>query len=318
MHPMRQRLSDIALAVITTVMAHSHAQGAAPPPKIVSACYPARPQNAIIDKMTIRTKVGRVVPFEILMPDHPGRYPLVLFSHGALASPDRYYALLKPVAAAGYIIVAPRHLDSELWEWEKPPAQADVWTTRIEDVDLGLSYPQAIRARVLRHGASVETGKTAAIGHSFGALIAQLSGGAKALAPTPHQTSASVKAVIALSPPGALPGLMDRGGWQTIAVPNLTITGTADVLPGFIDNWKVHKQSFEHTTAARKWLWVGDGIDHYFGGMIGREKPAPETSRLLFQRAVATTISFLDRAFDKKPSCILGASIAGEVLTRSE
>lgn len=66
-----------------------------------------------VEKLTIKAADNRAIPLEILYPATPGKYPLVVFSHGAFASPDRYHALLKPIAAAGYIILAPRHLDSE-------------------------------------------------------------------------------------------------------------------------------------------------------------------------------------------------------------
>mgnify|MGYP003673739058 CR=1 FL=1 len=272
--------------------------------------------DARVDTVTVAAADGRTVPLEILHPAAQGKYPLVVFSHGAFASPDRYHALLKPVAAAGYIILAPRHLDSEDWEWTEKPSQAAVWASRGEDMALMLAQKDAISSKLAETGIEIDYDHIAALGHSYGALIAQIIGGARPLTPSALSGQQSVQAVVAFSPPGITPGLIDEKGWSEMTVPNLTITGTADILPGFINDWNIHKHSFDHAPARKRWLWVGDGIDHYFGGMFGREKPASDDARTLFGRALATTIAFLDQALGKTPPCLLKPPVPGELLTR--
>lgn len=246
---------------------------------------------------------GRAVPMTIIGPVKRGRYPLIAFSHGNFAAPSRYRAMLDPIAAAGYVIVAPMHVDSELMPRDKPPSLLFVWQTRNEDLALALAAtpPNADR----RH--------RAAMGHSYGALNAQVAAGAVPANP-PTRLRALPQALVAWSPPGPYPGLIEPSGWSSIATPSLTITGTSDIMPGFIDNWELHRAAYDNTPRGKRWLWVGTGINHYFGGMFGREKSASPDEKRLFDRAIATTIAFLDASLKRRRACPVGDTISGEML----
>lgn len=246
---------------------------------------------------------GREVPVTIIGPAKKGRYPLIAFSHGNFSAPSRYRAMLDPIAAAGYVVVAPMHVDSELMPRDKQPAQQFVWQTRNEDFALALAATPA----------NADPNRRIAMGHSYGALNAQIAAGAVAsnALPKPEKIPQSL---VAWSPPGPLPGLIDAKGWSAIAVPSLTITGTADILPGFIDNWDVHRVAHDNIPAGKRWLWIGTAINHYFGGMFGREKAASAEEKRLFNRAIATTIAFLDKSMKRRRPCLSGPAIAGERL----
>jgi dienelactone hydrolase len=252
---------------------------------------------------TMTAAGGRTVPVTIIAPTKPGRYPLIAFSHGNFAAPSRYRAMLDPIAAAGYVIVAPMHVDSELMPQDKPPSQATVWLTRNEDMALALAATPAKADRRRR----------AVMGHSYGALNAQVAAGATPANPPPRPVVLP-QTLIAWSPPGPLPGLIEASGWSSITTPSLTITGTSDVLPGFIDNWELHRAGHDNTPKGKRWLWVGTGINHYFGGMFGREKPASAEDQRLFARAIATTIAFLDTSLKRGGRCSIGQIVPGETL----
>ncbi len=262
---------------------------------------------------------NRTIPLTIHAPLEPGTYPLIAFSHGAFAAPDRYSALLEPLAAAGFIVIAPMHIDSEDYpraqgEPERPPHPV-TWATRNEDFALALDPPGPLRELLAKSGLALDPERRIALGHSYGGLIAQLPGGALAFEPDGTQVSRAnpaVDAVIAWSPPGAMPGLMAQEGWASLTAPSLTITGTADILPGFIDDWQAHTASHEHAPQGRRALWVGEGIDHYFGGVFGRVKPPSERERALFDRALATTLHFIESRSGASPACWLGGSVPGE------
>lgn len=246
---------------------------------------------------------GRAVPMTIIAPTRRGRYPLIAFSHGNFAAPSRYRAMLDPIAAAGYVIVAPMHVDSELMPHDKPPSQATVWQTRNEDLALALGATPA----------NADRRRRGVMGHSYGALNAQVAAGAVPANPPPGRQTLP-QTLVAWSPPGPFPGLIEPDGWSSITTPSLTITGTADIMPGFIDTWELHRAAHDQTPKGKRWLWVGNGINHYFGGMFGREKPASADDQRLFGRAVATTIAFLDKSFNRRRACPAGNPIAGELL----
>jgi len=52
---------------------------------------------------------SRKLPLLILAPDGPGPYGIVMFSHGLTASGPVYAPFLEPIAAAGYIVIAPTY-----------------------------------------------------------------------------------------------------------------------------------------------------------------------------------------------------------------
>lgn len=305
----------LAAALVSGCTVNSSGVVAAPSPQS-AACDQAARFSVVTEKLNVTTDDGRDVPFDVVRPDRPGSYPLIIFSHGAFSSPDRYAAMLSPIAAAGYIIIAPMHVDSEKMEREKPASQSETWSMRGEDMVLALSIPGPISSHLSERKIKIDASRIATMGHSYGALMAQLSAGARAGLPTTAVLDPRVKAVIAYSPPGALPPMMMQSGWSTLSSPSLTLTGTADILPGFIDDWEVHRQSFDNAPQGNRMLWVGEGIDHYFGGIFGREKPADENSKRLFARSIATSISFLDRYLAVEKPCVLGSQLAGETLIK--
>ena len=277
--------------------------------------------NSVEITFVVETDSGREVPLTVFMPEKAGVYPVAAFSHGAYASPTRYRKMLAPLAGAGYIIIAPMHVDSEEFGSQETPSRAVTWTTRNEDFALALTPPAVLLESLAASGYSVDTGKTAALGHSYGALIAHLAGGAIANEPDgsvmSHRND-QVDLVVGWSPPGPFPGMMEAEGWSTLAKPTLTITGTNDILPGFIDDWRDHAAAYDFGPLGYRALWVGDGIDHYFGGMFGREKPADENSIKLFQRALEVSLNFMDRKIGKDSACTLEPSFAGEQYQEDE
>lgn len=255
------------------------------------------------------------MPISVFHPEKPGRYPLVVFSHGAFAAPGRYAAMLEPLAGAGLIIIAPTHVDSEVFGAANRPPHAMTWTTRNADMGLALQADVALDDRLASLGLAADRTRAVAMGHSYGALIAQLLGGAVAIEPegaAVDRRQANIAAVVAWSPPGPLPGLMTADGWRSLTAPTLTLTGTADVLPGFIDDWQAHRASFDHAPQGQRMLWVGEGVDHYFGGLFGRIRPADPAAQAMLDRALATTLAFIERHTGHPSPCNPGPVAEGE------
>ncbi|AYV48458.1 alpha/beta hydrolase [Caulobacter flavus] len=201
------------------------------------------------------------------------------FSHGAFSAPRKYATLLEGWAAAGLLVAAPLHVDSTDHPQREAYDQGAVWRTRLEDQAAALDWLAGQGGEGL-----------AAAGHSFGALLALAAGGASVLAPPGAPTlDARVKAVVALSPPPATPPLIAAEGFTTTSAPLLVQTGDADVLPGFVDDWRMRLIAYEAPKPGDRHALVLPGVDHYFGGLICRpELPGPAQADGL-ARAIAAS-----------------------------
>lgn len=211
----------------------------------------------------------------------------IVFSHGANAAPSRYGVLLTHWARAGLVVCAPMHLDSEEHAARIIDNPSKVRRTRVEDfalVSAALARGIAGLPPITRH---------AAVGHSYGALIAQVAGGA-ALDPTAEVGSFSGPepfCVVALSPPPPMPRVIDAAGWSRCVVPMLCVTGTADVMPGFVDDWRQHLVSCD--AAPRGVSMVFERMDHYFDGAFGRLRPGDAQRGEAVERLNTGVVGFI-------------------------
>ncbi len=232
---------------------------------------PANGDGVQVARVDIVHETERTTTVSLWAPQVPGAYPLLVFSHGAFSAPARYTQALSSLAAQGFVVAAPLHIDSELIATTPPPPQQMVWATRVADLrrlaDVGEDLQNALSG--VRIAPPVDGYLVA--GHSLGAFVAQVVAGAKVMGDaTPPGADPRVRGVVAFSPPGPMPPFIQKDAWDAMTVPQLVITGTSDVLPGFINDWTAHTQAHRHAQPGDQWLWVGAGVDHYFGRLIGR------------------------------------------------
>lgn len=206
----------------------------------------------------------------------------LFFGHGAASAPWKYEALFAHWTRAGYRVLAPLHVDSTDHPDRASFAGLAGWAARIEDMR-GVT-------------ATITDKHYVAAGHSYGAMAALALGGAKPLLPegaTGSMADVRVQLVLAFSPPGAMPPLIDAAGYAGLAVPALIQTGTADIPPG-APGWEGHLLAYETAeTGGDRFALVLDGVDHYFGGAICRpELPGPKQSAQL-DRAAALSVQML-------------------------
>ncbi|MEO9461202.1 MAG: hypothetical protein ABJ242_00575 [Marinomonas sp.] len=215
----------------------------------------------------------------------------IVFSHGANLAPLQYLQMIEPLAASGWRVLAPLHTDSEQHADKASYTGFATWSTRLEDM-------QALSAHI-GEGAYV------AAGHSYGALTALVLGGAQALVPKDVKAPLAdpkVKAVLAFSPPPPIPGFVDMAGYAKLQVPALIQTGTFDVplLPGSAiegpnAGYKGHLAPYNAAAkGGARYALTLEGVDHYYGGAIGRLKEPSALNQTQLRETTAITQSFLD------------------------
>lgn len=191
---------------------------------------------------------GREVDLRIWPAKNP--QAVIVFSAGGGGEPAAYNRLMDALVQQGFTVVAPVHRD--------PLSRGDL---------SGAGGPQSFIARVedlaiaRGHAAAMEPGRPLVVmGHSFGSLMSSLAVGAGHSAG--RQAAPEVKALIAFSSPGLIPGLVTSETYRDLAAPVLVITGDEDVVPGFATDWRDHRAMFDQNETPGSALAVFTGADH--------------------------------------------------------
>ncbi len=241
----------------------------------------------------------RNLRLRVVEPQGTGPFALILFSHGFASDTDQYDALLNHWASHGYIVVAPYHLDGggtvrAIFNSVRKGNEGLI-AARVDDMRSILDHLPALDALSPGLAQRIDTTRIAAAGHSFGAFTAQQLGGAVAVNPESGEMvigrDPRVRAVVAVSPPGRMFGLINEQSWLAVEVPMLVTTGTWDVDGRFVHEWREHALSFDTAPPGHNWLLVVEGADHYLGNLICRldRKAAPQGDALKVVNSMAVT-----------------------------
>jgi len=230
-----------------------------------------RTKLVAVEVVTVPATASRQTTITIYSPARPRG--ALLFSHGASGTHGAYLQLISRLTAAGYAVLAPLHVDSRQHPDRARYTLQTSFMERVADVGAAAKLAQD------RYPAL----PMAAMGHSFGALFAQMQGGALSAF---SSRVPGLKAVVSFSSPGIIRGLVDPAtAFTSIAVPTLMITGTADVVPGFTSDWNDHMASHRGAPAGDRYALVLQGGDHF---VAAASNPAH------FERAAEAAIAFLD------------------------
>lgn len=235
-------------------------------------------------KVPLQVSPGRATTLAIWEPAQARG--VVLFSSGHGAWPERYERLLQTWADAGFVVLAPLHVDSVRYPEREKFSLQQGFGERLADMRATSAY-----ARARWPGLPV-----AAAGHSLGTLISAVQGGA--LAGLGPLRDPGVVAVLGYSSPGRIPGLIGPDAYATLAVPLLLVTGDEDLVPGFVTDPADHLYPVQTAPAGDRQAVVLAGGGH---NLIGGEPEA------LFERARQLGTAFLQAE-------LLGDPRAREVL----
>ncbi|NQE64620.1 alpha/beta hydrolase [Caulobacter sp. RHG1] len=233
------------------------------------AAAPALARISATSTTTIQV-ADRDVELTVIRPD--AAKGVVIFSHGAGGWPTHYQTLLDLWAAAGFMIVAPLHVDSM-----KHPKR--------DQYNLQSAFPARLAdlAAATTWAAKAAPGlPMASAGHSYGSLMSMIRAGAfQGMIPAQDPTT---KAALCFSSPGVIKGLVGPTSYQGLTKPMMMITGDQDVVPGLVPDWHEHLYPFDTSPAGQKYLWQGKGVNH--GLAYHPEVPA-------FAEAAALSVAFL-------------------------
>jgi pimeloyl-ACP methyl ester carboxylesterase len=171
-------------------------------------------------------KRNRDVPVKIYAPrDARTALPVVVFSHGIGEDRDSYAWLGRALAQHGYLTVHVTHAGTDRAVLERgylhlyrAVKQPENWINRPLDVSFVLDR--------LSTRADADVQRTAAVGHSAGAFTAFMLAGMTA-GDGNRQRDERVKVAIPISMP-RMDGIVPPGGYGTVEVPVLNMTGTCD------------------------------------------------------------------------------------------
>ncbi|WP_426359462.1 serine hydrolase [Pseudocolwellia sp. HL-MZ19] len=233
-----------------------------------------------------------------------GEFPLIVFSHGNFLTANAYHQLIDTWVKKGYVVAAPTHLDAGGFEAgsQARKEHGSDWLTasRVLDMQVTANQISTILEDTENFKGQVLTNKYIAAGHSYGALAAQILGGAslQVQGDSSRNIPNSLKddrvvGVVAFSPPGVMENRLTAKAWTTMDTPQLVITGTKDVLPPFWPNYEMHKVSYENALAGENYLLVLNEVDHYFGNLIGRLDHVVNPQKQALQNASDISLHFM-------------------------
>ncbi|AQR60326.1 hypothetical protein BZG35_00645 [Brevundimonas sp. LM2] len=206
------------------------------------------PAVAPLGDRTLKAADGRDIPvFVWTAPEEQG---VIVFGHGLGGEPQAYAALLSQWAEAGFTVIAPLHVDSRRHPGGGRVGGGQALATRVADL-------VAVRALVQ---AEHPDRPLVMAGHSFGSLLALIQGGAvTAMGPMGDPL---VRAIVALSTAGDLPGLITPETYAGLAAPLLMITGDADTVPTYAPDWHAHRSPYDRSPSGDRMLVIFEGGDH--------------------------------------------------------
>lgn len=219
------------------------AAAVAAPAAAASVQAPAGPEHVVLSAPD-----GRAIDVSVWQA--ADERAVVVFSHGHGGRPEAYQRIIQTWVARGFTVVAPLHVDSLVHPDRAAFDGPAGFTARIVDLAVVRGY-----VRATHPGRPM-----VAAGHSYGSLMSLIEAGADTVAGP--QGDPDIRAVVAFSSAGDLPGVVTPRTYAAYAIPTLMITGDADLVPGFVTDWRAHRSPFDRSLAGGKMLLVFAGADH--------------------------------------------------------
>ena len=241
----------------------------------------------------------RPLEVRVTFPQEPGKYPLIVFSHGLRGSMDSYDPLIKTWVSHGYVCIQPNHADSLQYFKGNMRAAFQInastftnWSQRPQEMSMVIDRIGEIEKQVPGLAMRVDMTKIGMGGHSYGAHTSSLLAGAR-LVDGQSFKEKRAKAVLLISPQGEGRGFA-ADAWTDMTGPVLAITGSEDVsiVP---TTPQLRRMPFDRSPAGNKFLLWIEGAHHGMGGISGRWFPTAGDADAVQLKTVQTaTLMYWD------------------------
>jgi predicted dienelactone hydrolase len=230
-------------------------------------------EDLVLDDM----KRGKDLHVRVFYPNDAGKYPVIVFSHGAGGSQSCCDGLARHWATHGYVTIQPTHDDSAVQRRNrgeenirfmqavrdalKKPA---LWESRPRDISYILDALPTLENRVPGLAGKIDAERIGVGGHSMGSYTTEAIAGAVVDLPGKPGRSfadARVKAVLCLSPQGPGQFGLNEHSFDQIALPYMGMTGSLDSL-GPVASLAWHKIPFERSQPGDKYHLFIEGANH--------------------------------------------------------
>ncbi|HUC53793.1 MAG TPA: hypothetical protein VMR90_07085 [Candidatus Cybelea sp.] len=217
------------------------------------------------------------VHVRIFYPHDRGKYPVIVFSHGAGGSETCCDGLTRHWASYGYVTIQPTHEDSAVQRRNqgeenirfleavrdalRKPA---LWESRPLDISYVIDALPSLEKRVPDLAGKIQAERIGVGGHSMGSYTTEAIAGALVDLPGhPGRNFADsrVKAVLCLSPEGPGQFGLNEHSFEQVALPYMGVTGSLDSL-GLLASPAWHKIPFERSQPGDKYHLFIRGAKH--------------------------------------------------------
>ncbi len=206
--------------------------------------------DVVVTEQVVRLPASNARELELRVWGAEKPTAIVVFSAGGGGQPVNYDRMIRALAEEGFTVVAPVHSDALARGDLSGSGGPDSFAARIEDLAIARGYAKATHVDL----------PLVVMGHSFGSLMSSLTIGAAT--PAGPQTDPAVKALVAFSSPGMVQGLLTPTTYRSLTAPVLMVTGEADVVQGFVTDWRSHRAMYDDSSVPGSALVVVRDADH--------------------------------------------------------
>lgn len=223
----------------------------------------------------------------VYFPEKGGPYPLVVFCAGSGGGNDTYADTSIFLASHGCVVL---HTSYPFESRRTARGNEGLTTERTADISLALDSLEKMAALKPELKGKIDATRIGAMGHSSGAYITQLVGGATVVWDGKERSfrDKRVKAIIQYSGQGSDQQGLTKDSWKHLTIPMLTFTGTKDRgATGGGPEWK--KEPFDLSPAGDKYHVCYEGGHHgSFSGKFARDA----SSKAIYTHCQALTLAF--------------------------